>query len=231
MGGEESEKRKRNEEERKRKEAERKAITIGKELVNTWGSMAARKSYLTRPSYVFLGGEQSGNNPEIGDDAGLEFDESQFWSSGKWPSPDHFKKPIPSSRASKKPASKKMEPVTATSLPVNIPDWSKILRDDNNLSRRKESDEDANAAEDEDEDENEDEVVSRFFCRTCSLGIVRIRRQFDIKCVVVLLLTLSIFVCALFWALPLRSIKTGFDAKDAIKLGGESLFPLFFHQI
>ena len=98
---------------------------------------------------MFLGGEQSGNNPEIGDDAGLEFDESQFWSSGKSPSPDHFKKPIPSSRASKKPASKKMEPVTATSLPVNIPDWSKILRDDNNLSRRKES-------EDEDEDEDED---------------------------------------------------------------------------
>ena len=79
--------------------------------------------------------------------------------------------------------------------------------------------------------QNEDEVVSRFFCRTCSLGIIRIRRQFDLKCVVVLLLTLSIFVCALFWALPLRSNKTGFDAKDAIKLGGESLFPLFCHQI
>lgn len=67
--------------------------------------------------------------------------------------------------------------------------------------------------------QNEDEVVSRFFCRTCSVGIVRIRQEFDLKCVVVLLLTLSVFVCALFWALPLRSIKTGFDAKDSIKLG------------
>ncbi|XP_010657766.1 uncharacterized protein LOC100248076 isoform X3 [Vitis vinifera] len=67
--------------------------------------------------------------------------------------------------------------------------------------------------------QNEDEVVSRFFCRTCSVGIVRIRQEFDLKCVVVLLLTLSVFVCALFWALPLRSVKTEFDAKDSIKLG------------
>ncbi|RVW29945.1 hypothetical protein CK203_100303 [Vitis vinifera] len=43
------------------------------------------------------------------------------------------------------------------------------------------------------------------------------------QCVVVLLLTLSVFVCALFWALPLRSVKTEFDAKDSIKLGGLNL--------
>lgn len=118
--------------------------------------MASRKTYLTRPNYVFLRGEQSSNNQETGEDTGFEFDESDVWSSGKAPtSPDHFKKPIPSSRASKKPASKKMEAVTATSLPVNIPDWSKILRDDYRMSRRKESDEDVEdsvAAEDDGHD-------------------------------------------------------------------------------
>ncbi|CBI32733.3 unnamed protein product, partial [Vitis vinifera] len=105
--------------------------------------MATRRSYLTRPSYVYLAGEKSSsNNEEITDDIGLEFDESEVWNSGQVPSSDPFKKPIPSSRASKKPVSKKMGSVTATSLPVNIPDWSKILRDDYRLSQRKESDED-----------------------------------------------------------------------------------------
>uniref|UniRef100_F6HR24 Senescence regulator S40 n=1 Tax=Vitis vinifera TaxID=29760 RepID=F6HR24_VITVI len=114
--------------------------------------MATRRSYLTRPSYVYLAGEKSSsNNEEITDDIGLEFDESEVWNSGQVPSSDPFKKPIPSSRASKKPVSKKMGSVTATSLPVNIPDWSKILRDDYRLSQRKESDEDVDDVEEDDD--------------------------------------------------------------------------------
>ncbi|KAJ6407434.1 hypothetical protein OIU84_010850 [Salix udensis] len=64
----------------------------------------------------------------------FEFDEADVWNSNVAPSLES-KKTIPSSRCSKK-APRKIDrkakdgtPVTCASLPVNIPDWSKIYSD------------------------------------------------------------------------------------------------------
>ena len=67
--------------------------------------------------------------------------------------------------------------------------------------------------------QNEDESCLNFFFHRCLVGIVQICQGFDLKCAIILVLSLSIFVFAFFWALPLHSVKSGFDAKDAIKLG------------
>lgn len=74
------------------------------------------------------------------------------------------KKPIPSSRSSRKLAKKiedrKIMPVTAASLPVNIPDWSKILKDEYREHSKRESDEDGGGGggggDDDDEDKEEE---------------------------------------------------------------------------
>lgn len=47
------------------------------------------------------------------------------------------------------------------------------------------------------------------------MGVSRI---FSLKCIVVLVLSMSLFLSALFWILPHRSKTSGFDAKEAIKL-------------
>ncbi|XP_009795502.1 uncharacterized protein [Nicotiana sylvestris] len=51
-----------------------------------------------------------------------------------------------------------------------------------------------------------------FFCR---MGLSRI---FSFKCIVVLVLSIALFLSALFWIIPHRSKPSGFDAKEAIKL-------------
>lgn len=73
------------------------------------------------------------------------------------------KKPIPSSRSSRKLAKKiedrKIMPVTSASLPVNIPDWSKILKDEYREHSKRESDEDGGGGgggDDDDEDKEEE---------------------------------------------------------------------------
>lgn len=47
-------------------------------------------------------------------------------------------------------------PVTAASLPVNIPDWSKILKDEYREHSKRESDEDGGGGDDDDEDKEEE---------------------------------------------------------------------------
>ncbi|XP_059313624.1 uncharacterized protein LOC132064603 [Lycium ferocissimum] len=54
---------------------------------------------------------------------------------------------------------------------------------------------------------------SRTFC-PCSIGLSRI---FNFKCIVVLVLSVVVFLSAVFWILPHRSHPSGFDAKEAIK--------------
>ncbi|XP_052204764.1 uncharacterized protein LOC127809759 isoform X2 [Diospyros lotus] len=56
-------------------------------------------------------------------------------------------------------------------------------------------------------------------CGRCSMGLCTIGRQhFNLKCVVVFVFSLSVFLPAAFWLLPLHSKWYGFDAKKAIKL-------------
>uniref|UniRef100_A0A5B7AB96 Putative mastermind-like domain-containing protein 1 isoform X1 n=1 Tax=Davidia involucrata TaxID=16924 RepID=A0A5B7AB96_DAVIN len=59
---------------------------------------------------------------------------------------------------------------------------------------------------------------STIFCERCSMGLSRIGRECSFKCVVVLILSVSLFLSAIFWAFPLHSTQSEFDAKDAIKL-------------
>ncbi|XP_019173610.1 PREDICTED: uncharacterized protein LOC109169212 [Ipomoea nil] len=65
--------------------------------------------------------------------------------------------------------------------------------------------------------------VSRIFCcccccEGCPVGVSRIFRGFNFKCVFVLLLTVAVLLSAVFWVFPRRSNQSGFDAKEAIKL-------------
>ncbi|KAF8396573.1 hypothetical protein HHK36_018197 [Tetracentron sinense] len=107
--------------------------------------MAARKSHFARPSYRFLSGER---DYPINSNSVFEFDEADLWNSNSnhVASPES-KKPIPNSRVSKKSVKRVVENddqagATAASLPVNIPDWSNILRGNYRDNRRRESDDD-----------------------------------------------------------------------------------------
>ncbi|XP_018810873.1 uncharacterized protein LOC108983624 [Juglans regia] len=95
--------------------------------------MAANKSYYARPSYRFLPNYREHHNPLITHDSIFELDESNIYDSPE------FLMPSPAaSRLSKKLSSKPsrassadrsvVASTIASSLPVNIPDWSKILR-------------------------------------------------------------------------------------------------------
>uniref|UniRef100_A0A5B7BMC3 Putative Senescence regulator n=1 Tax=Davidia involucrata TaxID=16924 RepID=A0A5B7BMC3_DAVIN len=111
--------------------------------------MAASKSYFARANYRFLSSER---DAPIGSDTAFELDESDVWNSTRSASPE-FRKPVPSSRASKRPVEKRAGAeagATPSSLPVSIPDWSKILKEDYKENRRRDSDDDF------DEDDGED---------------------------------------------------------------------------
>ncbi|CAL5424217.1 unnamed protein product [Camellia sinensis] len=117
--------------------------------------MAASKSYYARANCRYL---SSDRDAPITSDSMFELDESDVWNSVRSSSPE-FRKPVPSSRISKKTAAKRTEAgatakrteagATASSLPVNVPDWSKILKEDYKDNRRKESDDDVDDGEGE----------------------------------------------------------------------------------
>lgn len=50
------------------------------------------------------------------------------------------------------------------------------------------------------------------------MGLYRIGREFNLKCVVVLIFSLSVFLSAVFWVIPFHSKVSGFDATRATKL-------------
>ncbi|KAL1059625.1 hypothetical protein V6Z11_1Z022300 [Gossypium hirsutum] len=52
----------------------------------------------------------------------------------------------------------------------------------------------------------------------CWMLFSRLSNELSFKCVFVLFLSLSVLLPGIFWILPFRSITTGFDAKQAIKL-------------
>ncbi|CAH8306491.1 unnamed protein product [Eruca vesicaria subsp. sativa] len=101
--------------------------------------MATGKSYYPRPSHRFLGTDPSYYSSTT--DSAFEFDESDLYSSD---SPRKISTSVRSgTKQSNRPSS--CAAVAAKSLPVNVPDWSKILREDrrdNHHRRRIEEDDD-----------------------------------------------------------------------------------------
>ncbi|KAJ8572595.1 hypothetical protein K7X08_009106 [Anisodus acutangulus] len=59
-----------------------------------------------------------------------------------------------------------------------------------------------------------DEDGSRTLYRRCCIGL----SQFNFKCIFILVLSIALFLSAVFWILPHRSKPSGFDAKESIKL-------------
>ncbi|CAH2069311.1 unnamed protein product [Thlaspi arvense] len=109
--------------------------------------MATGKSYYARPSHRFLGTDQS---YFAATDSGFEFDESDLYSSAGFVHSDShdFRRKVSSSgRSGKTPSNRPSScaassAVTASSLPVNVPDWSKILREEPRGNRRRSIEED-----------------------------------------------------------------------------------------
>ncbi|XP_009796302.1 protein S40-4-like [Nicotiana tabacum] len=110
-----------------------------------------------RKSYLFLGGkERVSPMPSSASSLQFEFDESDIWNNTNSSDEVLPQKSIPNSRFLKKSAKKsggRAISAAATSLPVNIPDWSKILGNDykNNCLRER----------NDNEDDDDDDVDSR----------------------------------------------------------------------
>lgn len=104
--------------------------------------MAASKSYYARarPSYRFISDER---NSAVGSDSLFELDESDVWNVSVSP---ELRKTVPGSRITKRSSSVAVKRGelggTASSMPVNVPDWSKILKEDYRDNRRRNDDED-----------------------------------------------------------------------------------------
>ncbi|KAI3472813.1 hypothetical protein Pfo_029365 [Paulownia fortunei] len=90
--------------------------------------MAARKTHR------YLSGADRLNSAELGDqfEFEFEFDEPEVWGTNDIISQPETKKQVSNPRPQRKPLRKSANvdhlPVGPKSLPVNIPDWSKILR-------------------------------------------------------------------------------------------------------
>lgn len=105
--------------------------------------MAASKSYCARANYRFLPSDQSlSNDPMI-----FELDESDVWNAAARSQSPEIRK-ASNSRLSRKSSSaaaaggNRRVGGGPSSLPVNVPDWSKILKDEYMENRRRESDDD-----------------------------------------------------------------------------------------
>ncbi|KAL1558149.1 hypothetical protein AAHA92_08647 [Salvia divinorum] len=122
--------------------------------------MAAPKSYFPRANYRFLPTDREATNNSMI----FELDESEVWNSGgRSQSPDCRKQ---SSRISRKPTARGSATGPA-SLPVNIPDWSKILKDEYRDNRRRDSDDDDFDFEEDEAAENGGRVPPHeFLART-----------------------------------------------------------------
>ena len=119
----------------------------------TWKSFHAKPSYNNIYSSTSSESDNNNNNP-VASDSLFEFDEADVWNSNHV-SPLETKKTLPTPRQPKKVTRKKdigdRTMVASTSLPMEIPDWSKILKDDYRDHRKRDSDEDV-VDEHEDQD-------------------------------------------------------------------------------
>lgn len=115
-----------------------------------------------RKSFFFFGGAFSSS-----DDAELEFEESDVWNNSShdgtsFLSDQHASKSLitnASARGLKKPTRKPISGIhnkassVAASLPVNIPDWSRILGEEYKGCHKRESEDDVDDDDDEDQDD------------------------------------------------------------------------------
>ncbi|MCD7457397.1 hypothetical protein HAX54_035020 [Datura stramonium] len=130
--------------------------------------MAASKSYFARANYRFL---SSDRNVSVTSDTMFELDESDVWNSpARSSSPEYRKATVTSSRISRKKSVAKSDRnsagvTAAASLPVNVPDWSKILKDEYRENRRRDSDDDFDG-EDAENRIPPHEFLARQFART-----------------------------------------------------------------
>ncbi|EOA25348.1 hypothetical protein CARUB_v10018671mg [Capsella rubella] len=100
---------------------------------------ATRKSYYQRPSHRYLPTSDRSHNT-ITNDSEFEFDESDLYSTTtRSDSSDLRRKLFASSNRRSSPAAAKTTTVVSSSLPVNVPDWSKILGKENNRHVRRKS--------------------------------------------------------------------------------------------
>ncbi|KAJ0704543.1 putative senescence regulator S40 [Helianthus annuus] len=106
--------------------------------------MAASNRHFVTPQYRFISGEL---NNSVTSDPMFEFElnESDVWNNNVSISPE-LRKPVPSPRISKRSSSVAVnrKPIggTPASVPVSVPDWSKILKEDYTENRRRDSDDD-----------------------------------------------------------------------------------------
>lgn len=98
-------------------------------------------AYFARQNYRFLSSDQHHHSPLV-TESGFELDESDIYDNLSATRSDAPEFGAPNSRFSRKTTSKYVEPTrgTPSSLPVNIPDWSKILKDEYRINRRRDSD-------------------------------------------------------------------------------------------
>lgn len=73
----------------------------------------------------------------------------------------------------------------------------------------------------------EDRNSSGLVCARCSVVLDKLAKEFNFKCVFILILGLSILLSGLFWILPHRAKSFGYDAKEEIKIRGISPFHFF----
>ncbi|KAI9193765.1 hypothetical protein LWI28_000061 [Acer negundo] len=115
--------------------------------------MATSKSYYARPNYRFLS-SSTHDSHRAQHDSPFELDESDLYSgsthhsqsvtAARSDSPPEYgrKTTVSNSRIGKRSGKRSSDPAggTAASLPVNIPDWSKILKEEYRENRRVDSD-------------------------------------------------------------------------------------------
>ncbi|XP_059311350.1 protein S40-4-like [Lycium ferocissimum] len=124
--------------------------------------MAASKSYFARATnYRFLSSDR--NVVPVTSD--FEFDESEVWNNNNnAPSAARASSPL---RISKKPArDRSVTAAAAASLPVNVPDWSKILKDEYRENKRRDDDDDFEGGDDVDDRIPPHEFIARQLART-----------------------------------------------------------------
>ncbi|XP_054807956.1 protein S40-4-like [Prosopis cineraria] len=120
--------------------------------------MASRKSFLSRSSYIFPETSETQFDAKSSEGT-LEFDEADIWNvSGDV---SESKKVVSSSRSGLKIPSRKVDgggkvnPGGSASLPLNIPDWSKILKEEHRQHRKEQRDD---SVDDEDRGDQDGEM-------------------------------------------------------------------------